>query len=52
MQAYFGGAKATGIKREEIEAVEAIVVAVSGGRVRAQFREARRKAQESGREHE
>jgi hypothetical protein len=33
-----------GITEEEIGAVQAIVMAVSGGRVRAQFREVRRRA--------
>lgn len=43
MESYFGVAKDEGITREEIEAIQAIVAAVSGGRVRAQFRDARRK---------
>ena len=42
MQGYFGGAKEMGITKEQIGAVQAIVMAVSAGRVRAQFREARR----------
>lgn len=42
MDEYFGVAKAVGVRREEIEAVQAIVMAVSGGRVRAQFRAARK----------
>jgi len=41
MEHYFGVAKEQGISDEEIGAVQSIVVAVSGGRVRAQFREAR-----------
>ena len=41
MQSYFGVAKEVGITRQEIDAVQAIVMAVSGGRVRAQCREAR-----------
>ena len=43
-------AKELGISREEIGAVEAIVIAVMGGQVRAKFREARRdlQRQESG----
>ena len=41
MEHYFGVAKEEGISDEEIGAVESIVVAVSGGRIRAQFREAR-----------
>jgi hypothetical protein len=44
MQSYFGVAKDAGITPAEIDAVQAIVMAVSAGRVRAQFREARRKA--------
>jgi len=44
MEGYFGVAKEMGIRREEIEAVQSIVMAVAGGRVRAQFREARKKA--------
>ena len=43
MESYFGGAKDAGISMKEIEAVQAIVTAVSGGRVRAQFRQARRR---------
>jgi len=43
MQAYFGVTKDTGITREEIEAVQSIVMAVSAGKVRAQFREARKR---------
>jgi hypothetical protein len=46
MEEYFGVAKEMGITREEIETVQSIVMAVSGGRVRAQFREARRKRAE------
>jgi len=38
---YFGVAKEQGISDAEIGAVQSIVVAVSGGRIRAQFREAR-----------
>lgn len=45
MESYFGVAKEHGISREEIGAVEAIVIAVMGGQVRARFREARRSAQ-------
>jgi len=41
MEHYFGVAKEKGISDEEIGAVQSIVVAVSGGRVRAQFRDAR-----------
>ena len=38
-----------GITREEIGAVQAIVMAVSAGRVRAQFRKARRSHQAAAR---
>jgi hypothetical protein len=41
MEEYFGVAKDIGITQDEIDAVQSIVMAVSGGRVRAQFREAR-----------
>ncbi len=41
MDSYFGVAKAEGLSDEEIGAVQAIVMAVSAGKVRAQFREAR-----------
>jgi hypothetical protein len=41
MQEYFGVAKEEGISNEEIGATQAIAMAVSAGRVRAQFREAR-----------
>ncbi len=46
MAHYFGVAKAEGLSDEEIGAVQAIVMAVSAGRVRAQFREARSKKRE------
>jgi len=41
MKEYSGVAGELGIKRREIEAVQSIVMAVAGGRVRAQFCEAR-----------
>jgi hypothetical protein len=41
MEEYFGVAKDIGMSREEIETVQSIVMAVSGGRVRAQFLDAR-----------
>jgi hypothetical protein len=41
MQSYFGVAKEQGISRDEIGAVQSIVMAVSAGRISAQFREAR-----------
>ena len=43
MEHYFGVAKEQGISNDEIGAVQSIVMAVSGGRIRAQFREARLK---------
>ena len=42
MEHYLGVAGEMGVSDEEIGAVQAIVMAVSGGRVRAQFREVRR----------
>ena len=44
MEHYFGVAKDQGITEDEIGAVQSIVMAVSSGRVRAQFREARIKS--------
>jgi len=44
MEHYFGVAKDQGITNEEIGVVQSIVMAVSGGRIRAQFREARIKS--------
>ena len=44
MDEYFGVAKDVGVTREEIEAVQSIVMAVSGGRVRTQLLDARMKA--------
>ena len=41
MQEYFGVAKEQGISKDEIGAAQSIAMAVSAGRVRAQFREAR-----------
>jgi hypothetical protein len=41
MDEYFGVAKTEGITKEEIGAVQSIVMAVSAGKVRAQFREVR-----------
>jgi len=43
MEYYLGEAEKAGISREEIGAVQAIVMAVSAGRVNAQFREAEKK---------
>ncbi len=47
MENYFGVAKEQGITNEEIGAVQSIVMAVSAGRVRAQFREAPIKSKKS-----
>ncbi|UCF84189.1 MAG: hypothetical protein JSV50_00715 [Desulfobacteraceae bacterium] len=47
MENYFGVAKEQGISNEEIGAVQSIVMAVSAGRVRAQFREARIKSKKT-----
>jgi len=44
MEHYFGVAKEQGLTKDEIGAVQSIVMAVSAGRVRAQFREARIKS--------
>jgi hypothetical protein len=44
MEHYLGVAGEMGITDEEVAAVQAIVMAVSGGRVRAQVREVRRRA--------
>jgi hypothetical protein len=46
MVEYLGVAKNKGATEDEIGAVQAIVMAVQAGRVRAQFREARGAAQE------
>jgi len=41
MEHYLGVAKASGVTEDEIGAAQSIVMAVSAGRIRAQFREAR-----------
>ena len=41
MTHYFGVAEEKGVSKAEIGAVQSIVMAVSAGKVRAQFREAR-----------
>jgi co-chaperonin GroES (HSP10) len=41
MESYFGVVKEQGISETEISAVQSIVMAVSAGKVRAQFRQAR-----------
>jgi hypothetical protein len=43
MAEYSGVARAMGVTSRELEAVQSIVMAVSGGRVRAQFKEARQR---------
>ena len=45
MEAYLGVAKEEGITDDEIGAVQAIVMAVHAGRVRAQFREVRERTE-------
>ena len=45
-------AKDTGVSSAEIEAIQAIVMAVSGGRVRARFRDARTAAARNRRDRE
>lgn len=45
MEHYFGVAKEQGISKVEIGAVQSIVMAVAAGRVNAQFREARARAE-------
>ncbi len=42
MEHYLGVAKAEGVTEEEIGAVQAVVMAVSAGRVNAQVRQAER----------
>ena len=42
MEHFFGVAKEKGLSDEAIGTVQAIVMAVSAGRIRAQFREARK----------
>jgi len=46
MDYYFGVAKENGVTKEEIGALESIVMAVSAGRVNAQFREARARSKQ------
>jgi hypothetical protein len=41
MEHYLGVAREEGVSEEEIGAVQAIVMAVSAGRINAQFREVR-----------
>ncbi len=42
MDSYFGEAKEAGVTAAEIKTVQSIVMAVSAGKVRAQFREVRK----------
>jgi hypothetical protein len=44
MEHYLGVAREEGVSDEEIGAVQSVVMAVSAGRVRAQFREARKRS--------
>ncbi len=44
MEYYFGVAKEQGLTNEEIGVVQSIVMAVSAGRIQAQFRDARIKS--------
>ena len=48
MASYFGVAEDEGISKAELRMVEAIVMAVSAGRVKAQFREARLRRKDKG----
>ncbi len=48
MEGYFGVAEEVGLSKEEMGSVQAIVMAVSAGRVGAQFRHATRNAQPIG----
>jgi hypothetical protein len=45
MEHYLGVAKAEGLTNEEIGAVKSIVMAVSAGRINAQFREVRSRSE-------
>jgi hypothetical protein len=42
MEHFFGVAKESGLADDEIGAMQSIVMGVSAGRIRAQFREARK----------
>jgi hypothetical protein len=50
MNHYLGVAEKLGCTKDEIGTVEAIVMAVSAGRINAQFREARKEKNESEKE--
>ena len=49
MEYYFGVAREQGITKEEICAVQNIVMAVAAGRISAQFGEARAKSRKAAR---
>ena len=49
MEHYLGVAREEGVTDDEIGAVQSIVMAVSAGRVEAQFREARARGRDSAR---
>ena len=49
MEHYLGVAREEGVTDDEIGAVQSIVMAVSAGRVEAQFREARVRGRDSAR---
>ena len=46
MEHYLGVAREEGLSDEEIGAVQSVVMAVSAGRVRAQFREVRSRVEQ------
>ena len=50
MEHYFGVAKEEGLTDEEIGAIQSVVMAVSAGRVRAQFQDARIRSRQAKRE--
>ena len=52
MKHYLGVAREEGITDDQIGAVQAIVMAVSAGRVEAQFRDARTRGRDSNGEKE
>ncbi len=52
MESYFGVAKEEGLTAEEIGAVQSVVMAVSAGRVRAQFLDAVALSQDPSRQSE
>ncbi len=51
MEHYFGVAKEQGITDDEIGAVQSIVMAVSAGRINAQFREVRERVEKKERDN-